>query len=354
MRFKTATHALILSVVAVAIVAVPAVESVARPRKPPIAAPPPPPPIPAGPVGLPERMLDDAAAYDGYMRHAAALSPGFTDAGAVSQALSAARAYQPKSLVRGAIAYAAIAALKDRPFVDALRKAGNTPENRQAMVGYIIANPAYLYQFSGYDQAAALARAAIGPTALQLYGTGKIVRQAAYDVQKQGWSKAEVVNLKGRLADSEAAAMAEMTPDPERLAVERQAIAEVYSPTPEPDPADAPLASPYTPLIAHALQLAAVAALGEASEDSYDRLAPLSVDDDTSACLLAAKRNFHQCLAVAKPNYEDIFCMGQHALRDTGACLVKAAGLEVPAEPPPPAPPVVKHATLHKTHHHKA
>jgi hypothetical protein len=51
-----------------------------------------------------------------------------------------------------------------------------------------------------------------------------------------------------------------------------------------------------------------------------------------------AKLNLYQCLAVAKPNYEDVFCMGQHGMADTGACLVRNAGVAVPPDTPPPAP----------------
>jgi hypothetical protein len=129
-----------------------------------------------------------------------------------------------------------------------------------------------------------------------------------------------------------------MQPEPERLAEARQAVS---GPAPLPITAT-PLAPPYSPLVAHALQLAGIAALGEAKDDAYDRLSVLTSETDTSACLAVAKRNFHQCLAVARPNYEDIFCTGQHALLDTGACMIKAAGLDLPVEPPPPVAPAKK------------
>jgi len=319
--------------------AAPGAVSLARPKKPPAEAPPPPPPPPppAGPVSLPERLIQDAAAYDSYVRDASAISPAFTDASAVSRALDQARAYGPRSFVRGAIAYGAIAALQDSAFVAALREAGNSPEHREEMVGYILANPAYVLVFKDSPVAAGLARDALGPEGLKLYSTGKAVRQSAYDIQKQGWSKADVVDLKGRLVAAEAAADSDMSPEPERLAQARRAVG---GSAPLPATA-APLPPPYTPLVSRALQLAAIAALGEARDDTYDRVVGLTTEDDAQACLATAKRNFHQCLAVARPNYEDIFCMGQHALADTGVCLAKAAGVELPPEPPPP-PPLIK------------
>ncbi|HEY2483460.1 MAG TPA: hypothetical protein VGI30_14880, partial [Caulobacteraceae bacterium] len=111
------------------------------------------------------------------------------------------------------------------------------------------------------------------------------------------------------------------------------------------------LAPPYTPLVAKAVQLAAIAALGEASDELYDRLAGLAADEPTNICLHIAKLNLNQCLAVAKPNYEDIFCAGQHAMMDTGACMVRNAGLSLPAEPPAIGPIVTFRAEKPRPEH---
>ncbi len=342
---RAARAILILATTLTALV-VPTADSLARQRKAPeVVAPLPPPPPPAGPVGLPDRLLQDAAAYDGYVRAASATTPPFADASAVSKALKQAGAYSAKTLVRGAVAYGAIAALEDADFVASIRQAGNTPDHRRQMVGYILANPAYVSLFADAGAAAGLAREAIGPTNLQLYATGRAVKQSAYDIQQQAWSKAQVADLQGRLSGAEAQALSDMTPDPDRLTAARRSVAGV-APIPLPN-TPLPNSSGNTPLISHALQLAAIAALGEATDDAYDQLAALAVDDDTQACLSAAKRNFHQCLAVARPNYEDIFCMGQHALRDTGACLARAVGFEVPPEPLPP-PAAVKKKVVRK------
>jgi hypothetical protein len=281
---------------------------------------------------------------------AATISPAFSDPTSVSLALTEARAYGPKPLITGAVAFAAIAAMRDQTFVASLRQAGNSPEHRAEIVSYILANPAYLNAFKGTDEAAVLARDAIAPMALRLNATGRTVRQSAYDVQRQSWSKAFVQNLPGRLAESEAAATADMVPDATRVAEMRQSMVAFAAAT----GASPPLAA-YGPLVSRALQLAAIGALGEARDDTYARLAPLLIDSDDEACLAAAKRNFHQCLAVAKPNYEDIFCTGQHALMDTGACMARAAGVEPPPEPPPPAPqPVVAKTKPHPYHHKTA
>ena len=325
--------------------------TMARPKPPPPApdyAPPPPPPA-AGPMGLPDRLVADAAAYQAYLEHVTATSPGFSDAASVAHALRAGAAYEPHALVRGAIAYAAIAALEDQDFVGEIRAAGTTPDYRHQMTGYILSNPAYVFVLSKHsDGAAGLAREALADAGLKLYQAGKTVRVAAYAIQHQSWSKQEVADRPGRLAAVESSAESPMpAADEEVPSLQRAATGAAPLTITAP-----PLEPPYTPLVARALQLAAVAAIGEATNDAYDALTSITQEDDTFSCLHLAKLNLHQCLAVAKPNYEDVFCLGQHAMVDTGSCLVKNAGLSLPPEPPPPAPTATAAATPKKRVHH--
>jgi hypothetical protein len=316
-------------------VAVPALVSSARPKPPVVYAPPPPPPppAPAGPVGLPDRLLSDAAAYEAYLDRVTATSPGFTSGASVAQALRDGAAYEPRAFIRGAIAYAAVAALEDPTFVAELRAAGNSPENRRLMVGYIIADPAYaIINFRASDRAAGLAKEALSGAALRLYAEGKRIKQSAYDVQHQEWSKQEVVDRNGRLAAVEASSASPIPRADDQVPALQRSMSGVAPLAITAPPAE----PPYTPLVARALQVAAIAALGEeAGDEAYDRLTEVATDDTTTTCLHIAKLNLYQCLAVAKPNYEDIFCMGQHAMADTGSCLVKNAGGTMPLEVAP-------------------
>jgi hypothetical protein len=50
------------------------------------------------------------------------------------------------------------------------------------------------------------------------------------------------------------------------------------------------------------------------------------------SCLRIAKLNLYQCLASAGPQYEDIYCLGQHAMMDPGQCVVDAS--HAPARAP--------------------
>lgn len=80
-------------------------------RREPVAEAPPPPPAPANQVSLPQRLVAEAAAYQAYLERVSATSPAFTSGLGVSHALKDAVAYEPKALIRGAVAYGAIAAL---------------------------------------------------------------------------------------------------------------------------------------------------------------------------------------------------------------------------------------------------
>jgi hypothetical protein len=298
-------------------------------------------------VGLPDRLLGDAASYEAYLLRVTATTPaGFTDGASVARALKTAAAYEPRVLVRGEIAYGAVAALQNPTFVAQVRAAGNSPENRKLMVDYILHDPGYAFRFQGADAAAGLIKKALGGAGLRLYATGKIIKQSAYDVQHQMWSREEIADRTGRLASVEAAAAQGIEPATERVAILQRAAAGA-----EPLPLVGPVATPpYTPLIARSMQLAAIAALGEATDAAYDQLTTLTDDNDTEACLHMAKLNLYQCLAVAKPHYEDIFCMGQHVMVDTGACLTRSVGVDVPADPLPPPRPAAAPTVANKKH----
>ncbi|MBS0412632.1 MAG: hypothetical protein JSR86_22135 [Proteobacteria bacterium] len=321
---KNPARALMLLAGAALAVVFPVAEGDARSRPPPpppvIYAPPPPPPFLG--VGLNDRMIADAAAYQAYVQRVTSLSAAFHDGQSVATSLRTGAAYEPAALVRGAVAFAAIAALQDQTFVASLRAAGQNPEARRLMLNRFIAEPGYVFTFPGAEGASRNAKQAIGGAGLRIIATGKAVRQSAYDVQHEAWSKDFVLDREGRLA---AVKSLSSTPPP--------AAPELASPLRIGLAGGAPLGlgqSPLvryqTPLIAKAMALAGFAALGEAGDSAYQRLTYLTTEQNTAFCLSMAKLNLNQCLAVAKPHYEDIFCLGQHILLDTGQCLALNGG----------------------------
>ncbi|HEX3916913.1 MAG TPA: hypothetical protein VHW60_06205 [Caulobacteraceae bacterium] len=301
-------------------------DAFAKPRDPPTLYPPPPPPPPTPGVGLGARFVQDAAAYMGYMRDTSAISPAFTDASDVARSLRQGVAYEPGQLRRGAVAYAAIAALDDPVFVADLRRAGSTAENRYAIIARIYANPAYAMQFADGANAAGLAKQALATTGMLLFNDGDAVTSEAYSMQHQPWSLVAVVGLAEREAAAKGLSATPRLPaDADDAALARRVLGDTSGAPPL-----SPAAGPYSPLVVRAVALAALAAIGQAGDAQAGNLGWLTDDYFMDHCLSETKLSLFECLAVAKPNYEDAFCLGQHAMKDTGSCLVRAAGAAVP------------------------
>jgi hypothetical protein len=181
---------------------------------------------------------------------------------------------------------------------------------------------------NGSASAAGLVIASLGADAQRLYDQGKAVKQAAYDIQKQPWSKDEVLGRDERLAGAKALSSSAMLGDVAETARLQQASTGVQPLGISP----AAAAPPYTPTVIRSLAIAALAALGEAGDANVDQVLGLTDEPNIGGCMSTSKLNLYQCLAVARPNYEDVFCLGQHAMMDTGRCLIRATGLPEPYE----------------------
>jgi len=298
-------------------------------------APPPPPPPPAPvavvipPIGLSPRVVEQASAYRAYITRASGISPGFTGPSDVAQGLKTGASYEPGQFLRGAIAYGAVVALQDPSFVAGVRKFAADPDQRRTVAYEIMKDPAYAVGFAGSSSAAGLVMAALGGDGRKLLELGHSVHQAAYDVQHQAWSKTEVASRDERMALAKSLSAQPNLGEVAETARLQMAVsgsgqlgvsAESASP-------------PYTPIVIHSLAVAALAALGYADDASIAQVMPILAEPGAATCLNMAKLNLYQCLAVAKPHYEDVFCLGQHILEDTGHCLMKGAGVVEPVDP---------------------
>jgi len=294
-------------------------------QKPPPAPPPPPPP----PIGLSSQLIEQASAYSAYVRHASAISPAFANGAQVSDAVRTGAAYQPDQLLRGAIAYGAVAALQDPAFVSGLKAYAGDPVQRQTIAFEIMKDPAYVVGIAGSDSAAGLVIAALGENGRRVLDQGRRVKQAAYDVQGSAWSKGDVAGRDARLLQAK-----QLSATPGLGEVEETTRLQQASIGAQPLAlTGTAVAPPYSPMVIRSLAVAGLAALGFADDTHLQYVTPLVTDPASATCLNMSKLNLYQCLAVAKPYYEDVFCLGQHVMEDTGACLIKAAGLPVPPDP---------------------
>ena len=303
----------------------------APPPPPPVAAPPAPPP-----VALSDHVVQAASAYRAYMRRAAALSPGFTSGAAIETSLDSGAHSDPQQLAQGAVAYAALLALQDPAFVAGVRVYAVDPATRAEVARRLEANPDYAAQLPGAATAAALIISTMNADGARVAGNGFLVKQSAYDVQHSKWSLAAVPERDARLARAKADATETMSADPAEVAELKMAVPGVDASGAshlQPVTALQPATPPYAPTVARGLAVAAVAALGLAGDDNNASVQSMLSDPSEGECLNMAKLNLYQCLAVAKPYYEDVFCLGQHVLIDTGQCVSKGVGGMPPATP---------------------
>ncbi|CAN5473383.1 hypothetical protein BH10PSE4_BH10PSE4_26500 [soil metagenome] len=272
-------------------------------------------------VSLGRDVVAAASAFETYTRGAGTISAAFTSGGSVADALTTGAAYQADQLDTGMIAYGAIAALQETAFIDGVRQAAReTPPD--VLIARLEDNPESVVEIDGVGAAASRAQSALLKRGAPLGVVGKAVKQSAYDIQHQDWSKGAILDSAGRLARVKAISSALFTPGDDDSGRLIQAAT-----APRDDNAGgAEGGAVFTPVTVRAAALAALAVLGAAGDDNATPLEKVTHEKKSGFCMKMAKLNLYQCLAVAGPHYEDVFCLGQHALIDTAQCVTEAAG----------------------------
>jgi hypothetical protein len=245
---------------------------------------------PSEPVTLPRGVVEAASAYEAYQRKAVAIRASFKDGEAINRAMIVGETYQPEQMEEGLVAYAAMIALDDAAFVSGVRAMARGPEGAAQEADGLLADPASVTAISGSAEAAALAGAVLREEGGQLLAAGQAVKQSAYDIQRESWSRQMAPDAAGRLARAKLLSTSAVIPAPEEVSSLLQAAAGFQG-------RHASGERVFTPTLERGLTLAAM-----------------------------AKLNLYQCLAVAGPHYEDVFCLGQHAMMDTGQCIAGFGG----------------------------
>lgn len=314
--------------------AVPAQPPVNAARLPPVGMAPVPPAAPdaqpaqvaqadPGPrVAVARRIVDAAGAFDGYMHRTARINVTFTSGDSVARAVELGSVFEPKQLEEGAIAYAALTALQDPAFVEAVREVGQDPSARDTLVGRLVDHPEAVLETAAARRAATRVSLVLGKIGMDMLAAGAAVRQASYDLQSQPWSKQAIATPDQRLARIEAESATPVSLAPSDT---QQLISGLVAQRSQADGSGE--ASSVTPVVARGLALAALAILGMAGDDQEQQIAPLLTDARDAQCIRMARLNDLQCLSVAGPQYEDLFCLGNHAMMDSGRCIASAAGV---------------------------
>jgi hypothetical protein len=266
-------------------------------------------------------VIDAAGAFDGYMHRASAIRPSFSSGATVARAVALGSVYEPMQLQQGEIAYAALVALQDADFVQAVEDAGADPAARDAFASRLVDQPESVLAAGAARQAVTRVSAALGHMGAQLVTAGAAVKQASYDVQRQDWSRGAIVGPDAHLARIKAESAIPISLQPADQAHLLGSLAVYRS-----EEGRAAEAETATAAVTRGMALAALAVLGKAGDDQPQRIDALLNDPDDAECLKMAKLNDLQCLAVAGPHYENLFCLGNHGMMETGRCIVSAAG----------------------------
>lgn len=262
------------------------------------------PPASVAPAAAERSLAVQAAAFESFMRHARGIDPAFAGSADVAEALQTGAAHEPREFEAGMVAYAALAALQEPRFVAAVR----AEKDRGELACRLIADPQAAFALPGGEAAGARAAGALYAQGAGLAGEGEKVKHAAYSVQKQAWAKTTAANHAGELAQVKRISQAAYRPDRDDPAALQAALTQGARRPGSPGPA-----------VTRGVALAALSVLGDEA-----RGRSLMSEPRTGSCLHMAKLNLYQCLASAGPRYEDIYCLGQHAMIDTGQCVVEA------------------------------
>ena len=262
------------------------------------------PPQAQAPVGATASrgLAAQASAFESFVRHARTVDGDFSGPAEVAQALQAGASHDPKELEAGMVAYAAMAALQEPKFVAAVRA-----QNRGDFARRLAANPNIALTLPGGEAAGARASGALYAQGAALTGVGQRVKKASYTVQHQAWSKANAGG-RPRLERVKRISQAGYQPAREDTGKLFTSLAD-----------GGKRGGRASPLVARGVALAALSAIGQEGQGRS-----LMSDPKTSACLRIAKLNLYQCLASAGPHYEDIYCLGAHAMIEPGQCVVDA------------------------------
>jgi hypothetical protein len=257
-------------------------------------------------------LVAQASAFESYMRRARGIDPGFSGPSDVAQALQTGASHEPHELEAGMIAYAAMAALQEPRFVAAVR----AERDRGELARRLTADPQAALALSGGEAAGARASGALYAQGTALNSEGEKVKHASYTVQHQAWAKTKVSDPAGRLSRVKRISS-------EGYRASRGDAAELQTALAQ----GGRRGGVASPVVARGVALAALSVLGEDG-----RARSLMSEPRTTFCLRLAKLNLYQCLASAGPHYEDVYCLGQHALMDTGQCVVEATRAPKPRQ----------------------
>jgi len=295
----------------------------------------------AGPDVNNDIVLRSASQYAGFHRTLGNIRDREITSGAVlDQSMDEISVYLARErLVRAWLAYSSLIAEQHPQFLDDVRDVADY-YGRDAAIAALANDPAYAGAFRFADAASEAVLESIDQDSSQIRELGEQYRQTAYSLQNERWANAIARDRQNRLAALRAAddISAPLANDLFTTSFFSEADIGAASglfpdTTPHPNlPASTPNLTlqadiPYEPdrvRVGRILSIAALRAIGEDTRYTEESIQSLLADPLAQRCISWARINLAQCVAAAHFEYEDSFCIAQHALIEVSNCLEAA------------------------------
>ena len=286
-------------------------------------------------------ILRSASQYAGFHRTLGNIRDREITSGAVlDQSMDEISVYLARErLVRAWLAYSSLIAEQHPQFLDDVRDVADY-YGRDAAIAALAADPAYAGAFRYADQASESVLDAIDEDSGQIRDLGEQYRQSAYGLQNERWANAISRDRQNRLAALRAAddVSAPLAGDlfttsfisETDIGAASSLFADI-APRPSLPSATPNLTLdadvPYEPdrvRVGRILSIAALRAIGDDTAYTEQSIQALLADPLAQRCISWARINLAQCVAAAHFEYEDSFCIAQHALIEVSTCLEAA------------------------------
>ncbi len=299
-------------------------------------------------------------AYAAYQSDVSELrSSTMRDANSLETALDRVSRHNRDALTRGWIAYGANTAAQSPAFVQGVRDAA-AYYGRDAVIWAVSVDPSYARGLRGGQEATTMLLASANADSARIISVADRYQEMAYSLQSQRWANAVAPQQAARVQRVRTLGRDGAPSDAVPSAVTPRLSVTPLSFTPTSDPSayggrrfwdavrggDQVVEVASTPATAswrvnvtrgEALdRMAAVAALQalDAVNSNQSAVSRLIADPRSRDCIEMAQLQLYQCMSAARFRYENAFCLGQHGLRDIGACIGAVAQPDTTAMTP--------------------
>lgn len=299
------------------------------------------------------------AAYHNDVSELRASTP--RDANSLETALDRVARHNRDELTRGWIAYGAQTAAQSPAFVQGVRDAA-AYYGRDAVIWAVSVDPSYARGLRGGQEATRMLLESAQADSQRIISVADRYQELAYSIQRQRWANAVAPAQNARVQRIRSLGREGAPADAVPSAVAPRLTVAALSVQPASDPTayggrrfwdavrggDQVVEVSSTPASAtranhtraEALdRMAAVAALQalDAVDANQSAVSRLIADPRSRDCIEMAQLQLYQCMSAARFRYENAFCLGQHGLRDIGACIGAVGQPDVQAMTPIPS-----------------